>query len=110
MTLRTSGIAASSAIALMILASPSFAGAPTEAHAYQEGQRTLSDGQVEPQQLRQPGSTAANPVAPLALADQQFLFELSRTDGNAQPQPDGGKGGESSFRETAQALGLSAKS
>lgn len=83
MNSRTATIA--SALALSLLASIAHArGSAAETHAYLEGQRTITDGQTVPAHRAAPDSRATA-AATVTEADRQFLFRLSRTDGNAEP-------------------------
>ena len=68
-----------------VLAFATSAGATSleETHAYLEGQRTITDGQVEPaSRVRQAVSA---PAPRPTVADRAFLAELARTDGNTEP-------------------------
>lgn len=69
--------------AVLFAAQSARAGAPDDTHAYLEGQRTITDGQVEP--ATRPHDGPAVRTAPLTRADRLFLAELARTDGNTEP-------------------------
>lgn len=84
MNSRTRTATIASALALSLLASIAHAkGSAADTHAYLEGQRTITDGQTTPAPRRAADSRAT--AATVTEADRQFLFGLSRTDGNAEP-------------------------
>jgi len=88
MTRRTLRIAAASTIALALVSSQAFAGSSLkETHAFLDGQRTITDGQAVPLDLRADVKESAGRAREMSASDRWFLFQLARAEGNTEPTP-----------------------